>query len=80
MPGDHTFAAGANGSSDVIATTAKRRRSHHAAVRRFATSASGGESRIFGLDGKSANLIRPRRVHALARLSLPRPSATGGGG
>jgi ferritin-like metal-binding protein YciE len=31
-------------------------------------------------DGKSANLILLRRVHAFARLSLPRPSATRGWG
>jgi ferritin-like metal-binding protein YciE len=79
LPRDYKVAAGANGSLDVIAETAKRRRFHHHAARRFATSASGGEIRIHGLDGKSANLMRPRRrIHALARLSLPRPSATRG--
>jgi hypothetical protein len=41
----------------------------------------GGEVRIHGRDGKSAEPIRPRRrIHVPARLGLPRPSATRGGG
>jgi hypothetical protein len=71
--------AGADGSLDVIAETAKRRRSHDGAVRRYATSTSGGATRIHGRGGKSADPIRPRkRIRPPARLSLPCPPATRG--